>query len=1106
MSTSLISPGVQVTIVDETQFTSAPTGTVPFVLIATAENKLNQSNTIAQYTTANTAGQVILETSQRSLVNDFGAPIFQNVQGTPVNGSEQNEYGLMTAYSSLGVSDGAYIMRAPIDLNALTGSMVAPVGNPPNGTLWLDTNLTDWGIFEFDAATLTFFPIVPSNTSGQGKLWVLDTTNQTTGNISGVNSFLGANAQPLASIGKPGDYAVVPANATNPLWFQDNAGNWVLVGSKAWQDAVPAVVGSVATPPNCTGNLILNNTNVALVAASLSTIVSDINSADIAGVNAQVVSSRLAITVDLLGNGGNGNVVIKGDANVLANVGITAGTYFAPQYQASPFNQIPEWNPSDAIPAPTGSIWFNTTPQQEGANIIVQTFNSTANVWSVSNVTIAANDAVANDLLDAVGGGIDIPAGTLYFETGAFGSNATGILWERIAGPVVITGTATNNPNITASSNFIINTTTPGSSLFEGNVTIDINGTTGANLVAAVNSASITGIQAGLNQFGQVYIENVDGGTFYLYDGANNPLYTVGILTAIASSTKVSNWVTPTYYVSANAPTADPANGTLWFYDDSTVADILVNVGNAWASYRTVAADARGYNLTLTDTNGPIASASAPVIQSTGNALVYGDIWLNTSDLSQLPSIWRYSTGNVWTQIDNTDHTSSNGIVFADARWTGGLNDIVEDQNGETIITTEGISDLLVENSTYNASDPGQGYLQPISQMLVANPSNLDPDAPLYALYPRGTLLFNTRRSGMNVKQFVLDYFPTTNANVPFTDTWVTASGNNELGVAYQGSAAQHNMVVQSMISAINNSTQLQDEFYNFNLIAAPGYPEVLPALVSLNETRGETAFIVSDTPMTLAPDANTLNTWANNLNNAPTDGIDGLVTFYDYAAVYYPAGLTTDLNGNSIVVPSSFMSLPTIINSDAISYPWFAPAGPRRGVVTNVSSIGYIDEQTGDFITNSVSQTLRNVLYPAEVNPITNLPGSGIQIYGQKTRQPLDQLSELSRINVARLVIYLRGALTQIGTQFLFEQNDSITRNAIAYQIGTFLQSLQALRAISDYAVVCDLTNNTPATIDANELFVDVAIAPLTAVEFIYIPVTLVGQGVLTTSSVTSA
>ena len=1067
MSSSLISPGVKVSVVDETQFTSAPTGTVPFIILATAQNKVNQSNTLAQYTTANTAGQIFLETSQRSLVNDFGAPIFENIQGTPVNASEQNEYGLMTAFSTLGVSDAAYVMRAPIDLNVLSGSLTAPVGNPPNGTQWLDTTATNWGLFQYNAATLTFTPIVPTNVSGQGKLFVICNPAQTTGNISSLTSYLGANCQPLSSIGKPGDYAVVPANASNPVWFQNSSGNWVLVGSKAWQDSVPAVIGST-TNPTVSGNLIVNGSNVAFATANLSTIVANINAAAIAGVNAVIVSNRLALTVDQLAHTGAGYAIVGGDTSVLGNVGITAATYYAPAYKASPYTNIPAWNPTDPTPEPTGSVWFNTTPQQEGANIIVREFNSASNAWVVESVTISANDASVNYTLDPVGGGINIPAGTLYLETGAFGSNAASLLFERVAGPTIVTGTVAN-ATIANGSTLTINTAVAGSPNFSGNVVVTVTGTGVTALVNAINSAAITGISAGLTTANKVYIENTTGASFYLYDGTSTPLANSGI-----AAGEVSNWVVPVYVVNSIQPTADPASGTIWYYDDPTVADILVNIGNAWASYRTVSADARGFNLTLTDSNGPIVSASAPLTQSTGNALVYGDLWVNTSDLGNMPNIYRYSVGNVWTPINSADHTSSNGIVFADARW-----------------------------SAYGNVDPGLGVLTPISTLLNIAPAVLDPDAPSYALYPRGTLLFNTRRSGFNVKQFETNYFSLT-SGATFRDTWVTISGNNESGVAYQGSAAQRNVVVQSMISALLNSSQLLDEFYNFNLMVAPGYPELFPTLVSINEARGETAFIVADSPLTLAANANALNTWANNLNQATTDGVDGLTTFYDYGAVYYPAGLTTDLSGNNIVVPSSYMALPTIIQSDAVSFPWFAPAGARRGVVTNVSSIGYVDEQTGDYVTNSISKALRDILYPAYVNPIANFnTGGGIQLYGQKTRSGQD--TELSRINVARLVIYLRGALTVIGGQYVFEQNDSITRHGIAYQIGEFLKGIQAQRGITDYAVVCNLTNNTPATIDANELFVDVAIAPTTTAEFIYIPLTLVGQGVITTSSVTA-
>ena len=46
----------------------------------------------------------------------------------------------------------------------------------------------------------------------------------------------------------------------------------------------------------------------------------------------------------------------------------------------------------------------------------------------------------------------------------------------------------------------------------------------------------------------------------------------------------------------------------------------------------------------------------------------------------------------------------------------------------------------------------------------------------------------------------------------------------------------------------------------------------------------------------------------------------------------------------------------------------------------------------------------------------------------------------------------------------------------------------LTSQRALYDFIVVCDESNNTPARIDRSELWVDVAIEPVKAVEFIYI------------------
>lgn len=1061
MATNLVSPGVALSVIDQSNYTSAATGSVPFILIATAENKVNQSNVTAPYTTSANAGQLFLVTGQRDLVTNFGTPTFYTSEGTPINGYELNEYGLLAAYSALGVSDAAYVMRAPIDLSTLQGSLTPPNAPPPGGTIWLDTAATSWGILQWNASTQTFNVVSSSNVSGNSTLFVITDPTQTTDFNFSI---------PITSLGKPTDFAVVTTNVNNPVWYKNRLGVWVEVGTPAWQASLPTVIGSV-TNPIANSTIVLNSTTVS-VNGNLLTIVNDINAANIAGISAGSVSNRLALfaTSAAVSNA----IVVSGGAT--SNVGIASGTYNAPAFQASGHINVPQWNSTDATPEPTGSIWFQTTAPNNGANIDVQIYNGTTSQWVTQNIQIAQNDAAINYVLDPIGGGVNIANGALYVEydpsnNGTFET----ILLSRIVG---VTSTTSNVANVAFTGNtfsFSVQTSIPGSPAFQAPVTVNFEGSTATAFVTALNGADITGISGQVTANNFITISNLNGGTFFLTDGTNTPLAHAGITTG-----EISNWVATTYTATATSPTSDPANGTLWYFDEVTDFDIMMNIGNAWVGYHTVTSsqEARGYNLTLTDPNGPIVSASTPTNQSTGNALAFGDLWINTSDLAAMPNINRWQNVNglgQWVQIDNTDHTSSNGILFADARWAN---------NG----TTDPITDPLV----------------PISTLINSN--YLDPDAPSYALYPRGTLLFNSRRSGLNVKQFEIGYFNSFPNAPAVTSTWVTASGNNVDGVAYQASNAQRNMIVESLISAVNNSNQLLDVNYNFNLIACPQYPEVMSTLTQLNDNRGDTAFIVGDSPMDIPANSNALNIWANNLNGATTDGDQGLVTFNDYLGVYYAAGLTTDLAGNSVVVPSSHMALRTIIRSDSMSYPWFAPAGAQRGIVDNATSIGYIDQASGNFIVNNVPLSLRNILYPAFVNPISNFAGQGILVYGQETRSGQD--TALNRINVARLVCYLRYELGIIANQYVFEPNDPITRNQIATQIGTFLNGLITQRALNDYSVVCDTDNNPPSVIDANQLIVDVAIEPIKAAEFIYIPITIQTTGSIAasgTSGVTS-
>ena len=126
--------------------------------------------------------------------------------------------------------------------------------------------------------------------------------------------------------------------------------------------------------------------------------------------------------------------------------------------------------------------------------------------------------------------------------------------------------------------------------------------------------------------------------------------------------------------------------------------------------------------------------------------------------------------------------------------------------------------------------------------------------------------------------------------------------------------------------------------------------------------------------------------------------------------------------------------------------------------------------------------------------SPITFVPGIGITNFGNKTTT--SATTAMDRINVSRLVAFIRSRLQEIGKQFLFEPNDQITRNEFTNAVNSLMIDLVNKRGIYDYLVVCDLTNNTPARIDANELWCDIAIEPVKAVEFIYIPVRLKNTG----------
>ena len=1096
---ALNSPGVEVTVIDESFYTPAEPGTTPLIVVASAQDKTNAAGSIAAATTKANAGKAFRLTSQRDLIDLFGTPFFEKTaSSTPIHGSERNEYGLLTAYSLLGVTNSVFMVRADVDLAQLEGRADAPGANPNNGAWWIDTQATSWGIQEWNGA--------PVSTTGGQKFSTKIPLVLTDDDAD--NKFDTGTGSPATSVGAIGDYAVVfraSEGDVATVWYKSSGntavgvqpGDWVLVGSNAWTASHPAVVGGTVVTLG-DGNLILNGVTVPVSSSdTVVGLVAAINGEEIDGISAKAVQGKVYLYTnganDVAGDSALSNaVVVGGTPAVLLSLGMSAGTYYGPALQMTPHTQVPQWKATgtNQTKRPTGSVWVKTTEPNNGARWRVKKWDTATTSWLAveSPLYNTTHEAVYN--LDRAGGGINLPVNVLFaqinsdehsgFDTDP--ATASFKVWRRAAaGFTTITSVAVASGTLTAGAkSFDLSESLRGQA---GLNTLTVSATLAGNdsdattLATAINAAGFSHLEAGVTVDNRLTIQHKTGGEFRLTAGTNN---IVGLLfagsanfyelpTAATADYIGSNWQPLSnieFAASGDAPLEEPVDGQLWYNPEFSEVDIMVHDGDTWV----------GFNNHPDYTDAQIIVAASEPVLTTQQKAVDRHLWISTADIENFPTIYKWNANLVeWVPVDKTDQLTEDGILFADARY--GIS-------GATGITAAPIAE-------YRVSD------------------YVDPDSPDAALYPSGMMLWNLRRSGGNVKVYRNGYIDTSLDNPRFdpqntggqsmadyaVDRWVTASGNNEDGSGSFGRKAQRKVIVQAMKSVVDTSQEIRDEERrNFNLIACPGYPELLSNIVNLNIDRGLTAFVVGDTPLRLPSDATSLTTWGTNANLVTDNGDEGIVTYDEYCGVFYPNGFTTDLGGANAVVPASHMMLRTITLSDSVSYPWFAPAGTRRGGITNATAVGYIDALSGEFQTVSLNEGQRDVLYDLKVNPITFFNGVGLVNYGQKTRAR--NASALDRINVARLVVYLRSQLQKLARPYVFEPNDKITRDEVKQAVESLLLELVGLRALYDFAVVCDESNNTPARIDRNELYVDIAIEPVKAIEFIYIPLRLKNTG----------
>ena len=289
--------------------------------------------------------------------------------------------------------------------------------------------------------------------------------------------------------------------------------------------------------------------------------------------------------------------------------------------------------------------------------------------------------------------------------------------------------------------------------------------------------------------------------------------------------------------------------------------------------------------------------------------------------------------------------------------------------------------------------------------------------------------------------------------------------------------------------------TVADPEEINMNLLTAPGLTTdtLTQHMVNVCEDRADSLAVIDLADVYIPPHEAYKATKSERIGTTPTAAATALRTRRidsSYGSTFYPWVQTRDeATGRMLWIPPSVAMMGVLASSERATAVWFAPAGFNRG--------GLSDGAAGIPVT-SVSERLtskqRDTLYDNRINPIASFPSSGIVVFGQKTLQ--ERRSALDRINVRRLVIYLKKQISILSTQVLFEQNVQDTWNRFTSLIEPLLSNVQTKFGITDYRLILDETTTTPDLIDQNILYAKIMIKPARAIEFIAIDFVIMNTG----------
>ena len=320
-----------------------------------------------------------------------------------------------------------------------------------------------------------------------------------------------------------------------------------------------------------------------------------------------------------------------------------------------------------------------------------------------------------------------------------------------------------------------------------------------------------------------------------------------------------------------------------------------------------------------------------------------------------------------------------------------------------------------------------------------------------------------------------------------------TNAGSAAAGVTFNASATAVETV--SLTGGIDSGTLTTGEYNSgFTLFTDPDIVEVdfmiCPGMANATDQRTVVNHVSGlaknqrkDCVVVTSPDrAAVVNNSTPVTSSVTTAGgftaTSYLVVDNNYLKVY------DKYNDAYIFIPAASTTAGVMASTDLSAAAWFSPAGQRRGQYFGVASLAY-----------TPTKAERDTLYKAGINPIVNIPGQGVLLFGDKTF--LGRPSAFDRINVRRLFLVVERAISRAAKNVMFEFNDEFTRAEFVNVVEPFLREIKGRRGITDFRVVCDDTNNTGAVIDRNEFIANIFIKPARSINFVTLNFVAVRTGV---------